>query len=523
MKTLTLKRILLGSLALGFGWFGSVTVLQAEPRPVGEFEDHADVGGPKIAGSTAYDAATQSYTLAAGGTNMWATRDEFHFAWKKLRGDFILRFRREWIGKGTDPHRKLGWLVRPSLEADASYADGTEHGGDGLTSLQFRRTKGAVTEQIVLPVKHPDVLQFERRGRTYVFSAAIHGEPFVSVELKDFDLGDEVLAGVFLCSHHADVKEQAVLRDVRIIRPVKVGFTPYRDYIGSQLELLDVHTGKLELIHRSAEPFEAPNWTPDGKTLIYNVSGRGENRGRLRRFDLGSRQVTPLDTGFATRNNNDHVLSFDGRQLGISHSGPETNNRSAVYVLPASGGTPRLVTRLAPSYLHGWSPDAKWLVYTGGRPPAGGGAQKFDIYKIAADGSGDEVRMTDAPGLSDGPEYSPDGRWIYFNSTRTGLMQLWRMKPDGSGQEQVMNDEFNNWFPHLSPDGKWIAFVSYLKGDVKPEDHPYYKHVYLRLMPTAGGPAKVIAYVYGGQGTMNVPSWSPDSRRIAFVSNHDVE
>ena len=223
-------------------------------------------------------------------------------------------------------------------------------------------------------------------------------------------------------------------------------------------------TGRLEEIYRSPEPFEAPNWTKDGATLIYNISGRGENRGLLRRFDLATRTPRPLDTGNVTRNNNDHALSFDGKQLGISSSSPETNNRSAVHVLPATGGQPRLVTKLSPSYLHGWSPDAKWLVFTGGRKiPAGStGPDKFDIYKIAADASGsvEEVRLTDAPGLSDGPEFSPDGQFIYFNSTRTGLMQLWQMKPDGSAQEQLTNDEFNNWFPHLSPDGKWIAFIS---------------------------------------------------------------
>jgi Tol biopolymer transport system component len=176
------------------------------------------------------------------------------------------------------------------------------------------------------------------------------------------------------------------------------------------------------------------------------------------------------------------------------------------------------VTPKAPSYFHGWSPDAKWLVYTGGRkhtPDAT--SDKYDIYKISADG-GEEVRLTDSAGLSDGPEFSPDGNYIYFNSTRSGLMQLWRMKPDGSEQEQITNDEFNNWFPHISPDGKWIVFISYGQ-DIKPEEHPYYKHVYLRLMPISGGQPRVIAYLFGGQGTINVPSWSPDSTRVAFVSN----
>ena len=140
----------------------------------------------------------------------------------------------------------------------------------------------------------------------------------------------------------------------------------------------------------------------------------------------------------------------------------------------------------------------------------------WDIYRISANG-GEETRLTTHDALDDGPEYTPDGEWIYFNSTRSGLMQLWRMRPDGSQQEQVTNDGFNNWFPHISPDGQWIAFISY-SDEIEPTDHPWYKHVYLRLMPIDGGEPKVLAYVYGGQGTINVPSWSPDSEHVAFVS-----
>jgi Tol biopolymer transport system component len=153
-------------------------------------------------------------------------------------------------------------------------------------------------------------------------------------------------------------------------------------------------------------------------------------------------------------------------------------------------------------------------VYTGER------TNEFDVYKIPA-GGGDEIRLTSAPGLDDGPEFTPDGKYLYFNSVRSGTMQVWRMKPDGSNPEQVTSDEYNNWFPHISPDGRWIALISFSR-DVAPTDHPYYKRVYLRLMPASGGTPKVIAYVYGGQGTMNVPSWSPDSTKLAFVSNTDA-
>ena len=479
----------------------------ARATPVGEFEDHGDIGAPTLPGSASYDPANQAYTLAGAGTNMWFGADQCHFAWSKMTGDFILRTRVEFIGPGAVAHRKIGWLVRSNLEPDAPYADGAEH-GSGLTSLQFRRSKGAKTEEVSLAITNADVLQLERRGDTFIFSAAHFGEPFVSGELTNLALGREVLAGLFICSHSGEAVEQAVFRDVRVIRPAAPDFKPYQDFLGAVLEILDVPTGRLERIHSAAQPFEAPNWTRDGKSLIYNVSGRAAGAGQLLRFDLETRRTTLLETDPALKCNNDHVLSFDGGMLGISAS---RGGQSEVFTLPAIGGAPKPITTLAPSYLHGWSPDGAWLVFTGGRNG------KFDIYKIPAAG-GEEVRLTDAPGLNDGPEFSPDGQFIYFNSSRTGKMQIWRMKPDGADQEPVTSDEFNNWFPHVSPDGQWLVFLSF-GNDVQPDDHPYYKHVYLRLMAVAGGTPKVIAYVYGGQGTMNVPSWSPDSRRLAFVSN----
>src|SRR5438477_33603 len=252
----------------------------------------------------------------------------------------------------------------------------------------------------------------------------------------------------------------------------------------------------------------SPGQGPDGTALIYDSGGL------LYRFDLADRRPVALNTGFATSNNNDHVLSFDGRTLAISHHSAEDHNASIVYTVPVGGGTPQRVTKFGPSYLHGWSPDGKFLVYTGQR----GG--EFDVYRIPVDG-GEETRLTSAPGLDDGPEYSPDGRYIYFNSVRSGTMQVWRMRADGSAQQQITSDQYNNWFPHVSPDGRWIVFLSFMK-DVAPDDHPFYKHVYLRVLPAAGGTPRVVGYVYGGQGTINVPSGSPDSRRVAFVSNTDL-
>jgi len=483
----------------------------SQNAPLGLFEANTDIGAPKLAGSSAYDAAKNEYTLSGAGTNMWANSDQFQFLYKKMKGDFILRARVEFIGAGKIAHRKIGWMVRPNLDADAPYVDCARHGVD-LTSLQYRQAKGGISKQIELKIKNPDVIQFERRGSNYIFSAAHFGETFESTNFSDISLPDEVLAGLFICSHDGDTIEKAIFHDVEIVKPMHANFTPYRDFIGSQLHVLEIGSGKLETIYSSATPFEAPNWTRDGKSLIYNVSGRSNGWGALMRFDLSTRTPTLIPTGTNNKNNNDHVLSFDGKMLGISDG--SAGGQSSVYVVPVEGGTPKRVTTKSPSYLHGWSPDAQTLVFAGQR------SGKFDVFKISVNG-GEEIKLTDSPHVNDGPEYTPDGKYIYFNSSRTGRMQIWRMNPDGTAQEQITNDDFNNWFPHISPDGKSFVFISF-PADINPDDHPYYKQCYLRLMPITGGPAKVIAYLYGGQGTMNVPSWSPDGKKIAFVSNTDM-
>jgi len=314
-----------------------------------------------------------------------------------------------------------------------------------------------------------------------------------------------VYVGLFVGAREAGAAPRVAFRNVRIVKPAPANLVPYEDYLGSNLETVHVASGQRRILHRAPVSLQAPNWTPDGETLIYNSDGL------LYRFDIDTQSIDELDTGFADANNNDHVLSFDGTQIGISHHAEEHDGNSIIYTLPISGGTPRQVTPEGPSYLHGWSPDGNWLTYTGLREGA------YDIYKIPVEG-GDEVRLTSAEGLDDGSEYSPDGEFIYFNSVRSGSMELWRMRPDGSGKEQLTDDRFNNWFPHISPDGETIVFLSY-RPDVPPGDHPFYKQVYLRRMPVDGGTPDVIAYLYGGQGTINVPSWSPDSEHVAFISN----
>jgi Tol biopolymer transport system component len=277
----------------------------------------------------------------------------------------------------------------------------------------------------------------------------------------------------------------------------------------SILETVEIESGKRTVLKEFDYLIEAPNWLKNGKELIYNANGL------IYSYDITSGVSTLIPTSCCNQCNNDHVLSPDHLQLAVSHRTYE-DGQSRIYTIPVKGGTPVLVTPIAPSYLHGWSPDGKTLVYCAERNG------EYDIYSIPAVG-GRETRLTDAPGLDDGPEYSPDGKYIWFNSVRSGLMQLWRMKADGSEQTQMTFDESNSWFAHLSPDGTTVAYITYQKGDVAPGDHPANKNVEIRLMPSTGGPYRTLVKLFGGQGTLNVNSWSPCGKHLAFVSYRLVE
>jgi Tol biopolymer transport system component len=268
----------------------------------------------------------------------------------------------------------------------------------------------------------------------------------------------------------------------------------------SELAIYDVTTGEVAGVLETARLIEAPNWAADGASLIVNGEGR-LYRVALRR----PAALEEIDTGFAVNLNNDHGLSPDGSKLAISDH-TETG-RSCIYILPATGGRPRRVTANAPSYWHGWSPDGSTLAYCGERDGV------FDVYTCAVEG-GAETCLTSGEGHSDGPDYTPDGNWIWFNSSRSGTTQLWRMRRDGAGLRRMTDDERVNWFPHPSPDGRHVLYLAYETGI---EGHPRDKNVELRLMPADGGRPRTILAFLGGQGTINVPCWSPDGNRFAFV------
>jgi hypothetical protein len=316
--------------------FVSVSIVTFSQPKVGVFDGHADIGKNVKRGAASYNPKTQEYIISGAGYNIWFDHDEFHYAWNKMKGDFIVYARAKFEGKGVNPHRKVGWMARKSLDTNAAQINAVTH-GDGLTSLQFRRTTGAQTEEIKSKLTHADVIQLERKGNTYTMRVAKFGEPFVTEQVSNVDLGDEVFVGLFVGSHNKDVVETGVFRDVRITVPAKDSLSRQMT-LGSNLELLNIASGNREIIYSVPNSIQAPNWTPDGKTLIYN-----DSKGVMYTFDLNSRQPTPLNTGDIKSNNNDHVLSFDGKMLGLSSSVRDLGG-SIIYTVPVSGGTPKQIT-----------------------------------------------------------------------------------------------------------------------------------------------------------------------------------
>ncbi|RYC12224.1 TolB family protein [Ciceribacter ferrooxidans] len=274
----------------------------------------------------------------------------------------------------------------------------------------------------------------------------------------------------------------------------------------SSVEIFDCKSRTSRVVWQTEALVEAPNWTPDGAYLVINGDGL------IYRLPIdGSVLPERIDTGFASGCNNDHGLSPDGTMLAISDK--TEHGKSCIYILPAAGGVPRQLTARLPSYWHGWSPDGRQFAYCGIRD------DEFGIYTISIDG-GEERELIRGGGHNDGPDYSPDGQWIYFNSDRSGLMQIWKIRPDGTGVTQVTDDGFANWFPHPAPKGDALIFLSY-GADV--EGHPRDKHVSIRRMDIATGETETLIEFFGGQGSLNVPSWSPDGDAFAYVRYFPVE
>lgn len=484
--------------------FPVANVAQPGSTALGVFEAQSDVGSVIPPGTAAYDPASHVYSVTASGANLWSTVDGFHFVWKKVSGDLSLTADIDFPIKTGDPspHRKAVLMLRQTLDADGVYADAAQH-GVGMTALQYRRARGATTQDIELNIDSPRRVRLEKRGDTITMFLSMGSGPLhqAGSSIK-MHFEEPFYAGIGVCSHNKDVVEKATFSNVEL-RPLSPSTTGTKLALYSTLQTIGIQDNfrRALMVYTDRAHFSAPNWTRDGASLIFNQDGR--------MFTVPAAGGTPkaIDIGDATDCTGSHGLSPEGKWLAITCSMPSNPGRR-VYIIPSTGGTPRLVTEHPDSYWHSWSPDGKTIVFT--RPSHGSG----NIYSIPVEG-GTETALTTGNGISDDPDYSADGKYIYFNTDRWGGMQIGRMRPDGSQPEQVTFDDFKNWTPHPSPDGKSIVFLSYEK-DIT--GHPANKDIALRILSIPDNKIRVLVNLVGGDGTMNVPSWSPDSEHLAFVS-----
>jgi len=496
--------------AIALAAIAALWAAPASAEPVGEFGDHADVGEVTTPGSVTLSDG--SYRMTASGANIWGSEDAFHFAWTQLSGDLHIAADIAFEGEGVDPHRKAGLMIRQNLTAGSPYADVMVH-GDGLVSLQYREAQDGPTRQIISALQNPQRVRLEREGDFVYFSVADDDG-----ELKhaggSFRIAFQApyLVGLALSAHNNAATETATFSNVELTVPrlTHVPDTGYAAQVETTLEVIEVNSGNRRVVRHFDGKIEAPNWSRDGNELIYNSAGR------IWRVPVEGGEPVEVDTGRFVDNNNDHGLSPDGKLLVISDQ-IEPDNLSRVHVVTLDGSAPDRTVVDDPgarSYWHGWSPDGATLAYV--RVSLDG---SYDIWAKDLAG-GDPRPLIVGPGVDDGPEYSPDGQHLYFNSTRSGAMALWRARADGTDPVQLTHDPSRrDWFPHLSPDGQSIVYVSF-GDDVAVEDHPPNREdVQLRVMPADGGsPPAILTRLFGGQGTINVPSWSPDGTRVAFVS-----
>lgn len=486
-------------LSLGSGWCAG-----AQSGALGIFEGQSDVGSVVPPGATHYDAARQTYAIEAAGANLWSTTDGFHFVWKKVSGDFVLTAEMEFpeSAGNPSPHRKALLMFRQTLDAGGVYVDAAQH-GSGMTALQYRRAPGATTQDIELNMAAPRRVRLEKRGDTFTLFLSVGDEPLhqVGASVK-LHLDGPFYAGIGVCSHNKEVTEKATFAHVELTPLTEPNSAPELAlYSTLQTISIDDNARQAVVIASDRGHMEAPNWSRDGKMLVF------DREGKMWTVPAEGGTPSPLNVGQAMRCTGSHGFSPDGKWLAISCSMPD-KPETRVYIVPSSGGDPRLVTENPASYFHSWSPDGRTIAFT--RPSHGSG----NIYAIPVEG-GQETALTTGSGISDDPDYSADGKFIYFNSDRSGSMQIWRMQADGSQPEQVTFDAYQNWTPHPSPDGKSVLILSYDK-DVT--GHPANKDIALRILNVADGKMRVLVNIVGGSGTDNTPDWAPDGTHLAFVS-----
>jgi Tol biopolymer transport system component len=504
--------------ALAFVFFTGLSALAQESLPAPW--KHQDIGAGEVPGTA--DFAGGVLTLQ-GTMDLWGPADGCHFAWRPLHGDGELVARVTAMeNPGGVGHAKASLCLRESLEPGSRSVTMCVTPGDG-TQFLYRENKDEKTVRIfpdaeaqkvaVLKGQFPCWLKIVRQGNEFSGYESADGEKWELSGKITLPLAADTVIGLAASSHKKDILTKAVFDQIKFssASPEAASKAVKKSRI-SQLTTLGIDGTEQRVVYQANEAIEAPNWSPDGKWLVFNA------KGSIWRIAAdGSGPPEQIPTGDIKGANNDHILSPDGKTIYFSAKGH-------IYGVPMEGGQPRRISNEQPPerkfqyFLHGVSPDGKTLVYAGVEAAGDDPFGRINLFAIPATG-GPDTRLTDTSAPNDGPEYSPDGNWIYFNSEinakEPGHAQCYRMKPDGTGIEQLTHDDRVNWFPHISPDGKWIVYISYPPGTVK---HPPDRDVILRRMKPDGSEQSDITAFNGGQGTINVNSWAPDSKHFAFVA-----
>lgn len=454
---------------------------------LGPFEDQAAVGTLLHPGSAEYDASRGAYAISSSGENMWAQRDDFYFVWKRVSGDTSIAADIVFPTQGGNAHRKAVLMIRQSLDADSAYVDAALH-GDGLTSLQSRAVKGGNTHEVGTNAASPRRMRLEKRGDDFYLYLAREGEDlrFAGGSMHLLLTGP-FYVGLGVCAHNKDVTETAVFSNVQLGPPAAGAMKLY-----STLETVRAAAATdRRVVYASAGRIASPAWSPDGKTLLYSTGSTIE---RLAAQGGGKPERVPTRTAPSLLS-----LSPDGKLLAFS-------DRGRVSVMPAgNGGAARKLSGRNVSDPPSWSPGGKTLVYARQR----GG--RSAIYRSPAE-RGEESAIAAGQGSNRQPEFTADGKYVYFVSDRTGTAQVWRMKPDGSGQEQVTGDDrYECSDPRVSPDAARLVFLSR-------DNSAGSAQAQLRMMNLTDKRTTVIAELDGTEGTLGSPAWSPDSSQVAFVS-----
>jgi len=496
------------------------TPRRTAPAALGIFQGSADVGRPSVIGPGAarYDWRTRSYELTGGGANMWGTGDHFRYLWLKVSGDVALeasvRFTDSQPDSGeAQPHRKACLVVRQSLDSSAAYADAALH-ADGLTSLQWRDAPGAVTHEVQSATSAPTRLRIEKRGDYVSMYVAQGAEPLrPSGGATRLALSGPFYLGLGVTAHDSTRWETATFTDVRVAR---LAPATTDDAVVSTIETISLRSKdrRVAAVETASSPVVGAWWYPDSTRMLYFRDG-DEQLSRVQ-ADLPGRPASPnrIATPQRVRSTitscRECQTADTGRRWSVrdddSHTNPTlalswTESASAAFVTGNADPELGMIAR--------WSPDGSALVFAS--------LKDHQIYLVRAR-SREPSKLT-TRGRNADPVFSPDGRYVYFSSDRSGRWQLWRVNLDGSTPEQLTRDDAESSRPYVSPDGRSIAFLSF---DGATTNRGALRDARLRLLTLADGKVEELAKLLAGDSSLAAYPWSPDGQYLAFVSYQRV-